>query len=119
MRAATNRIARGMCAVTMGTTPRYFLLNLRLKEDRDTSYKTHLAPLLERRTALLSADVSGSTLEKMVLFYCENECIPYDFVKKAPAELKQAVDSFKIEELEIWSQQESKELTRLFTALAR
>ena len=68
--------------------PRFFLLQFSssLAEGEPyQAYLQHLAQAQARKEALLSGKLRGSD-EMFVLFQCENECVPYDFLKRVTCE---------------------------------
>ena len=47
------------------------------------------------------------------LFFCENEKIPYDFMMKDPLNIKDHIEDFSIEELEISKRDERTDLAKI------
>jgi hypothetical protein len=63
---------------------RFFLLSMNIDLEHDDArlrLHDHTEQLLNKRQALLSFEAANGH-EAFVLFHCENECMPYDFVKQ-------------------------------------
>lgn len=131
-RSTFSKLRSSRLASTFAGAPkldqRYFLLNMDIdlmaNPELDKEFSKHMNDYIDKKLALICFEVPNGS-DTFMLFQCPDETTVYDFVKKvvflhqAPNGISSHVKKFKIEEVEVGTQDYSTELMKRFTALAR
>jgi len=79
------------------------------------AHRKHISEAESAGNLIFGGTVIPKNLGAHLLFNCKDETIPYDFVKADPYYKNGLVTSYKIQEIEIETNAEKKDLAKLYT----